>query len=439
MTAQNPLHRKRQLHRERTRNRQKRVSCSLWLRRIANAATLAIVCLGVFGVSSLFAEPADVLDNSGTISEAKAPDATAIEVGNGSVSTQTGAFQYSFPIAVPPGRMGVQPSVSLSYSSQSAKHGGVAEGWSLSIPAIEADYRAEATLDGGSDNFVWRSAVSGSRELIQSTDASSGDWTSFRAQSDPSFARYQRHAAGVFRVLGLDGSTSYFGEENYVPNGGYPDWKPLTRTMDKYGNEVRYNWVEVFDNGVSVDYRIERIDYGFNVASSIDKHASVVFTYNAPISCSTGSLAIGARLSYRGGYKRIHSRDSIALIKTVVHEDTGSRDVRRYTLEYEGEDCASPSGPRRQLASIKTRAYSPEDVLLSMPKVSFSYAGQPTYGNWESVAGPINGEPLLPRGKRFPTTFGANDEHSNDISQLRDVNGDGRLDWLKSTTASVGC
>jgi hypothetical protein len=56
-----------------------------------------------------------------------------VQAGN-----QTGSFQYSYPIAVPPGRSGIEPSLELNYDSSSRDNEStVGYGWSLSIPSIE--------------------------------------------------------------------------------------------------------------------------------------------------------------------------------------------------------------------------------------------------------------------------------------------------------------
>ena len=85
------------------------------------------------------ASPADVTQIPAPMLGADPPKAQPIQDGDSSVSTQTGALQYSYPITVPPGRLGNQPQLALSYSSQAPIYGGIAAGWSLSIPAIQPD------------------------------------------------------------------------------------------------------------------------------------------------------------------------------------------------------------------------------------------------------------------------------------------------------------
>ncbi|PIR77672.1 MAG: hypothetical protein COU30_01175, partial [Candidatus Magasanikbacteria bacterium CG10_big_fil_rev_8_21_14_0_10_38_6] len=57
---------------------------------------------------------------------------------NPTPNLQTGAFQYGYQFYTPPGRAGLTPSVSLSYSSQGAERiNMVGEGWNLGIPYIQ--------------------------------------------------------------------------------------------------------------------------------------------------------------------------------------------------------------------------------------------------------------------------------------------------------------
>src|SRR5262249_24688506 len=54
----------------------------------------------------------------------------------------TGALTLSFPITVPPGRNGMEPSLSLGYSSQRQESVNVVgSGWTVDIPYIERSNR----------------------------------------------------------------------------------------------------------------------------------------------------------------------------------------------------------------------------------------------------------------------------------------------------------
>ena len=53
------------------------------------------------------------------------------------VEGPTGAFTQRIPLDIPPGRIGLQPDLSLDYNSQRTQDGIVGYGWSLSIPYIE--------------------------------------------------------------------------------------------------------------------------------------------------------------------------------------------------------------------------------------------------------------------------------------------------------------
>ena len=86
----------------------------------------------LMSASDPFAEDAPAFDTS-------APEPTTFQRGDYSISEKTGAATYSYPIVVPPGRGGMEPNLGLSYSSRAPLRGGIAAGWSLSLPSIEVD------------------------------------------------------------------------------------------------------------------------------------------------------------------------------------------------------------------------------------------------------------------------------------------------------------
>jgi hypothetical protein len=81
----------------------------------------------------------------------------------------TGTGNFSVPIAVPPGRLGLKPGLALSYSTGNG-NGPFGLGWALSLPGISRRtsrrlprYRDTATPDGEpADTFI----LSGAEDLV---------------------------------------------------------------------------------------------------------------------------------------------------------------------------------------------------------------------------------------------------------------------------------
>lgn len=367
-------------------------------RRIFSTA-VGLVSLGA--VTTLVAAPADVFKSPGAIAEGKAPDALEIGAGDGTVSGKTGAYTYSIPIAVPPGRLGVQPSLALTYSSQQPLYGGIAAGWSLDLPVISRDWSR-----GQYAPERWSSSMAG-RELVETTAAEPpiAGWRMFRAQSDMSQARYQLEPSGTWRVLQTDGSVLYFNEPGYVGTQ-FTDWMPITRRVDPFGNEVRYHWEAVNElGGGPVELRPSLIEYTANDGAGLAPHAQIWFDWAAPEQCgNAANLPIGSRLSYRGGERRISGYAPLDKIRTQVADGAGGfRDVREYDLNYDaqGFSCAAADrtqdSPIRLLASVTESAKSPDGVWSAMPTISFEY-GELSGGTSSAINGLPSGVFPLPEG-----------------------------------------
>src|SRR5262245_49365535 len=98
---------------------------------IHRALALAMALEALIAIRPASGDPADLFTVAApavTDTGQKAPD---IADGDASVSTQTGALTYSFTIKTPPGRAGIAPHLSLSYSSQAPVYGTLASGWAL--------------------------------------------------------------------------------------------------------------------------------------------------------------------------------------------------------------------------------------------------------------------------------------------------------------------
>src|SRR5439155_5185062 len=107
----------------------------------SQAAPVVIAALSLFALTrSGVAAPTDPFSGGQPTYDKDAPKSAATTSGEYGVDATHGAVTYTFPIVVPPGRKGLEPSLSLNYSSQGTLRGGVAAGWTLNgIPSIELD------------------------------------------------------------------------------------------------------------------------------------------------------------------------------------------------------------------------------------------------------------------------------------------------------------
>lgn len=110
--------------------------------------------------------------------------------GNAYVEPKTGDAVYSYSFDVPPGRDGMQPGLSLSYTS-SGGNSDVGRGWILGgLSSIERDTRRGAASFGPSDRFLYR--VSGSLQpLIYVGDLVVGDTREYRLANDSDDVRFE--------------------------------------------------------------------------------------------------------------------------------------------------------------------------------------------------------------------------------------------------------
>ena len=405
---------------------------------LAVLLVLSIVRPGNGAPGDVFSVPAPMLGSD-------PPAGAAIRDGDASVSTQTGAFQYAYPITVPPGRLGNEPSLALSYSSQGPIYGGIAAGWSLSIPEIQRD-TADGTLvqfefDFDQDQREGRkflSTMAGSRPLIETDEPkASGVYATFRAQNDTSYARYEWMEDGQpfhWRVYTPDGTTHYFGDSDLIT--GTPielDRVPLTRTVDEFGNTVTYQWVRE-GNGLYID----EIEYTSNPDEELPPFARVRFSWNAAPTC--GGSPVGSLVRFQGGYERLGGK-TLALITATSWDPADERAVhtRQFALGYDAsvEGCALGHAPYRQLQSIQESAEGPAQPRVDLPPVTFTYGVADkavwqtrTHGTW-TLAGDTG---ALSWGRRYQgSTWPTVD------AMMLDFDGDGLVDRLRSSYDAVTC
>src|SRR5687767_5922853 len=107
--------------------------------KVRRSSRVAVVVCSLFVIGIARGESSDPMSDDLPAFDSPRPEAKPFEIGDYSVAAKNGAASYSFGISVPPGRLGMQPSIALSYSSQAPLRGGIAAGWSMDLPMIRKD------------------------------------------------------------------------------------------------------------------------------------------------------------------------------------------------------------------------------------------------------------------------------------------------------------
>lgn len=121
----------------------------------------------------------------------------------------TGTGNLTVPIAVPPGRNGIHPDLSLVYSSG---HGNsvFGLGWALSIPGVARDTSKGLPIYSDSDDVF---LLSGAEQLVPSRPFGVGAML-YRPRTEGLFARILHHASGqddYWEVRSRSGLKSLYG------------------------------------------------------------------------------------------------------------------------------------------------------------------------------------------------------------------------------------
>ncbi|OYZ04743.1 MAG: hypothetical protein B7Y26_11320 [Hydrogenophilales bacterium 16-64-46] len=218
--------------------------------------------------------------------------------GNFGVS-ETGAATYSIPLAVPPGTAGMEPRLSLNYSSQSG-NGIAGVGWSLG--GLTAITRCAQTIvhDGQTRGVQLdandRFCLDGQR-LVLTTGSSYGAVDAEYRTEIESFSKIVSVGGSAgdpqyFKAWTKAGQIVEFGntEDARVEAQGKTlaaSWA-VNKISDTLGNTIVFTYTEDNPNG---EHRIARIDYTGNETVGVSPHNAVEFEYETRPDPSSGFLA----------------------------------------------------------------------------------------------------------------------------------------------------
>ncbi|MDX3773548.1 chitobiase/beta-hexosaminidase C-terminal domain-containing protein, partial [Chromatiaceae bacterium AAb-1] len=313
-----------------------------------------------------------------------------------------GQAVYQIPLALPPGRNQIQPTVSLSYHSQGG-NGIAGVGWSLNTGSAIERCAATFTQDGFSQQVMFneyldRLCLDGQR-LIAVSGYYGESGTSYRTETE-SFVKVIQHGSlnqqtAYFEVSRPDGSVASYGSDagsRFIPQGGSNvlSWK-IRQEAWSYGmNTIDYMYLSSMG-----EHLLSAIYYTGSVMAPGNR--AVRFNYESR-NDTLQNIVAGRRLNLT---KRLAS---------VTTEVAGQR-VHEYRLSYRYSDYSR----RSMLAGIVQCGYNGVQQSC-LPATVFDWLDQPgvirlePFGFNGSMAYPDVPEisAILPRG---------------------DVNGDGVRDW----------
>ena len=195
-------------------------------------------------------------------------------------ANNSGTANLSYPIEIPAGRQGMQPSLALTYSSGGG-NGWLGVGWDISIPSITVETRwgvprydqskeSEVYVYEG-EQLVTKDGNGNFRPMPHRTNqwtnrSALGNVEQFFPRKNEAFDSIVRHGSGPdnywWSVTHRNGVTDYYGKyasDNGVNNscvlrtgadntsGAIGHWA-LAESVDPYGNNVRYYYNVAFEN-----------------------------------------------------------------------------------------------------------------------------------------------------------------------------------------------
>ncbi len=273
----------------------------------------------------------DALSTGGTVADVALPTDQTLPASDfegampGTATVNGGAAGYTIPIAMPPGRHGLQPSVSLNYSSRSG-NGIAGMGWGLS--AGGAINRCESTLaqDGVSAGIAYsetsdRLCLNGQRLMV--TSGTYGQAEATYATEIDSFVTVTQltggmnHSDTTFEVALADGSQHTYGVKVTPTGAPAPLSWLLSRVADVSGkNHMTY----VYDDKGDGEVLLTDIKYTGDGTNEGNRRVS--FDYEDRKTFSTFYQA--------GGKTRQTQR--LKTISTFINNTTKVRD---YQLTYQ--------------------------------------------------------------------------------------------------------
>jgi len=306
-------------------------------------------------VLPVFAAVLLVVASGGTLTRASISQVNAVGSTPGQFAVGgSGAATYTIPIVVPPGTNGMQPSLSLVYSSHGA-NGLLGVGWALGGISTIQRCGASLYLDGFKGGVYFderdRFCLDGQRLIFDSQT------NSYRTQHET----WQKIVVSggtssnpeSFVIYSKDGSRrSYSGIKASAPNDAINKLWVLAKVVDTNENYFTISYGQDLPNG---EYWPSRIDYTGNGNTGLQPYNYIEFQYEArPDVVTTYAKGSKSRLSQR-----------ISHIVARAATESGIQTVRVYHFEYD------QSGPSQRSRLVKVQECGVSGTCLKPTEISW--------------------------------------------------------------------
>ncbi|MFL9839284.1 toxin TcdB middle/N-terminal domain-containing protein, partial [Flavobacterium sp. ST-75] len=277
-------------------------------------------------------------------------------------ANSTGAASTSFPIKLPGGRNGLQPSLAVTYNSE-AGNGWMGMGWNLATEGVSINTKWGVPTFSSYESELY--SLSGGDLVLQTA---SGDYTNphrqaniprqserqFYMRKEGGYQKIIRHGTSPsnywWEVTDKQGNKSYYGGVTGVdnsavirtPSGNIAYWA-LKRVKDPFGNYIDYTYAQntaytLPGAGITGnEFYISRISY--TRRSGISNYYTVDFKRNnytvAASGQSTSTLnRSDVMINNRNGYTQIID-DLLTEIQVSFVQGSSSQRIRTYRFDYE--------------------------------------------------------------------------------------------------------
>lgn len=335
----------------------------------------------------------------------------------------TGTGNFTIPLALPSGRNGLQPQISLVYSTGNG-NGAFGLGWSLSIPGVSRktskgipryrDNPSNPTFKP--DVFI----LSGAEDLVPVSGSPTGA-RRYRPRTEGLFAlidHFRDESNNYWKVQSKDGLVSYYGNSSTLeaepaiiahpsdnPNASSKifEWK-LSRTEDPFGNHIEYKYIRDRGDGNTSTWdqiylkQIRYVDYA-DASGQTQYLVTIEFLYDNELGPSGEGVAVKRPDSfseYRSGFE-IRTRRRCKWIVVKTHPTpTQEQLVRAYEFTYldERNDLPNlqeilPLNRLSLLSQVQVIGYDDRNQpSQELPPLEFSYSRfEPNKRTFSAVRG----------------------------------------------------